>query len=177
MYQSFMAKQYSFIYIYIGEGNGIPLQYSCLENAMDGGAWWAAVHGVAKSRTWLRDITFTFLHWKGNGTPLQCSHITICLSLCWLADIWVVSCLLAIMNTAAMNVNVYFVCVWAYIFISLNCILRSRAAGFQPSFDTHNWEHWVCDSSLISLKHFPVTILDFLHFIHLIITEKLLQIR
>ena len=34
-----------------GEGNGNPLQYSCLENPMDGGAWWAAVHGVAKSRT------------------------------------------------------------------------------------------------------------------------------
>ena len=34
-----------------GEGNGNPLQYSCLENPMDGGAWWAAVHGVAKSQT------------------------------------------------------------------------------------------------------------------------------
>ena len=34
-----------------GEGNGTPLQYSCLENPMDGGAWWAAVHGVTKSRT------------------------------------------------------------------------------------------------------------------------------
>ena len=34
-----------------GEGNGTPLQYSCLENPMDGGAWWVAVHGVAKSRT------------------------------------------------------------------------------------------------------------------------------
>ena len=34
-----------------GEGNGTPLQYSCLENPMDGGAWWAAVHGVARSRT------------------------------------------------------------------------------------------------------------------------------
>ena len=34
-----------------GEGNGNPLQYSCLENPMDGGAWWATVHGVAKSRT------------------------------------------------------------------------------------------------------------------------------
>ena len=44
----------------IGEGNGTPLQYSCLENPMDGGAWWAAVHGVAKSQTWLSDFTFTF---------------------------------------------------------------------------------------------------------------------
>ena len=44
----------------LGEGNGIPLQYSCLENPMDRGAWWAAVHGVAKSRTQLSDFTFTF---------------------------------------------------------------------------------------------------------------------
>ena len=44
----------------IGEGNGTPLQYSCLENPMDGGAWWAAVHGVTKSQTRLSDFTFTF---------------------------------------------------------------------------------------------------------------------
>ena len=43
-----------------GEGNGTPLQYSCLENPMDGGAWKAAVHGVAKSWTRLSDFTFTF---------------------------------------------------------------------------------------------------------------------
>ena len=43
-----------------GEGNGNPLQCSCLENPRDGGAWWAAVHGVAKSRTGLNDFTFTF---------------------------------------------------------------------------------------------------------------------
>ena len=43
-----------------GEGNGTPLQCSCLENPMDGGAWWAAVHWVAKSWTWLSDFTFTF---------------------------------------------------------------------------------------------------------------------
>ena len=43
-----------------GEGNGTPLQYSCLENPMDGGAWWAAVHGVAKSWARLSDFTFTF---------------------------------------------------------------------------------------------------------------------
>ena len=43
-----------------GEGNGIPLQYSCLEHPMDGGAWWAAVHEVARSQTRLSDFTFTF---------------------------------------------------------------------------------------------------------------------
>ena len=44
----------------LGEGSGTPLQYSCLENPKDGGAWWAAVHGVAKSQTRLSDFTFTF---------------------------------------------------------------------------------------------------------------------
>ena len=43
-----------------GEGNGNPLQYSCLENPMDGGAWWATVHGVTKRCTRLSDFTFTF---------------------------------------------------------------------------------------------------------------------
>ena len=42
------------------EGNGTPLHYSCLENPMGGGAWWAAVHGVARSRTRLSDFTLTF---------------------------------------------------------------------------------------------------------------------
>ena len=41
-------------------GNGTPLQYSCLENPMDGGAWWAAVHRVTKSQTRLSDFTLTF---------------------------------------------------------------------------------------------------------------------
>ena len=44
----------------IGLPNGTPLQYSCLESPMDGGAWSAAVHGVTKSRTQLSDFTFTF---------------------------------------------------------------------------------------------------------------------
>ena len=44
----------------VREGNGTPVQYPCLENPMDGGAWWAAVPGVAKSQTRLSDFTFTF---------------------------------------------------------------------------------------------------------------------
>ena len=50
----------NFAILETGESNGNPLQYSCLENPMDGGAWWAAVHGVTKSRARLSDFTFTF---------------------------------------------------------------------------------------------------------------------
>ena len=56
-------------YLIIGEDSGTPLQYSCLENPMDGGAWEAAVHGVAKSQTRLRDLTFTFMHWRRKWQP------------------------------------------------------------------------------------------------------------
>ena len=59
-----------------GEGNGTLLQHSCLENLMDVGAWWAAVHGVAKSWTRLNDFTFTFhfslftfMHWRRKWQP------------------------------------------------------------------------------------------------------------
>ena len=48
------------VYNILGEGSGTPLQYSCLENPMDGGAWWAAIHGVAKSWTRRSDFIFTF---------------------------------------------------------------------------------------------------------------------
>ena len=55
------VKSFSDLYPFgLGEGNGTPLQYSCLENPMDAGAWWAAVHGVAKNRTRLSDFPFTF---------------------------------------------------------------------------------------------------------------------
>ena len=63
--RTFVGKVMSLLFnmlsrLVIGEGNGTPLQYSCLENPMDGGAWWAAVHEVAQSRTRLSDFTFTF---------------------------------------------------------------------------------------------------------------------
>ena len=51
----------------VGEANGTPLQYCCLENPMDGGAWWAAVHGVARS--WTRLSKFTFMHWRRKWQP------------------------------------------------------------------------------------------------------------
>ena len=58
-----------------GEGNGNPLQYTCLENPMDGGAWWATVHGVAKSRTRLNNFTlfcFTlYIKMFPNTTPYK----------------------------------------------------------------------------------------------------------
>ena len=61
-----------------GEGNGTPLPYSCLETPMDRGAWWAAVHGVAKGRTRLSDFTFTF-----HFLPLEKEMATHSSALAW----------------------------------------------------------------------------------------------
>ena len=57
------------LYCPLREGNGTPLQYSCLENPVGRGAWQAAVHGVAKSQTRLSDFTFTFTHWRTKWQP------------------------------------------------------------------------------------------------------------
>ena len=61
----------TFLVCELGEGHGTPLQYSCLENPMEGGAWKAAVHGVAKSRARQSDFTFTFhFHaWRRKWQP------------------------------------------------------------------------------------------------------------
>ena len=84
------ATDFTYVTWFHGEGNGDSLQYSCLENPMDGGAWQAAVHGVAKSWTRLSNITFTFhfhalekemathssgFHGEGNGDSLQYSSL------------------------------------------------------------------------------------------------------
>ena len=53
------------LYYCYGEGNGTPLQCSCLENPMDIGAWWAAVHGVAQSQTWLKRLSSSSSSSKG----------------------------------------------------------------------------------------------------------------
>ena len=65
-----LSISHTVVYIF-GEGNGTPLQDSCLENPMARGAWWAAVHGVAKSRKRLSDFTFlfTFMHGRRKWQP------------------------------------------------------------------------------------------------------------
>ena len=62
---------------FLGEENDNPLQYSCLENPVDRGAWWAAVHGVAQSQTWLKRLSMHACIGEGNGNPLPCSCLEI----------------------------------------------------------------------------------------------------
>ena len=67
-----------------GEGNGNPLQYSCLENPMDGGAWWSTVHGVAKSQTRLSDLTnFSNSLYMGQNHTISFSIGTMDVSQLW----------------------------------------------------------------------------------------------
>ena len=65
--------RYSQILIAFREGNGNPLQYSCLENPLHRGAWWAAVHGVSQSQTRLKRLSMPACIGEGNGNPLQYS--------------------------------------------------------------------------------------------------------
>ena len=60
-------------YVHCGEGHGNPLQYSCLENPVDRGAWWRALHGVTQSRTRLKRLSTHAFIGEGNGNPLQYS--------------------------------------------------------------------------------------------------------
>ena len=67
------------------EGNGNPLQYSCLENPVDRGVWWIAVHRVAQSRTWLKRLSMqACMHWRRKWKPAQCS----CLENSWDRGAW-----------------------------------------------------------------------------------------
>ena len=72
-----------------GEGNGNPLQYSCLENPMDRGAWWATVHGIAKSRTRLSNFTFHF-HFSFHIQLVfsMCDCVLMGLTVCSWSAVW-----------------------------------------------------------------------------------------
>ena len=117
------------------EGHGSPLQYSCLENSVDRGAWWAVVHGVTKSRTRLSDWTEYsivymyhnfFIHSSVNG-HLCCYHVLPVLTV------------EAVINNAAMNNEIH---VSFTILVSSGYMLRSGIAGsyggFIPSFFLRN---------------------------------------
>ena len=124
--------------LYLGEGNGTALQYSCLENPMDGGAWWAAVHGVAKSWTRLSDFPFTFhfhalekematyssvLAWRipGTGEPGGLPSV----GLHRVGHDW--SDL-----AAAAAVHIYFALIYIFLYIYIRICLQCR----RPLFDT-----------------------------------------
>ena len=68
-----------------GKGNGTRLQYSCLENPVDGGAWQATVHGVAKSRTQLSDFTFTF-HFLALEKEIAIHYSTLAWKILWMEE-------------------------------------------------------------------------------------------
>ena len=69
----------------LGEGHGNPLQYSCLENPRDGGAWWAAVYGVAQSWTWLKRLS-------SSSSILLCSWL---FTGWWKLQVWLLICLVS----------------------------------------------------------------------------------
>ena len=69
----------------VGEGDGTPLQHSCLENPMDGGAWWAAVHEVAKSRAQLSAFTFTF-HFHALEKEMAAHSSTLAWKIPWMEE-------------------------------------------------------------------------------------------
>ena len=71
-----------------GEGNGTPLQHSCLENPVDGGAWWAAVHGAVKSRNRLSDFTFPF-HFHALGKEMAIHSSVLAWRIPGMGDIFV----------------------------------------------------------------------------------------
>ena len=69
----------------VRDGDDTPLQYSCLENHMDGGAWWAAVHGVGKSQTRLSDFTFTF-HFHALEKEMATHSSTLAWKITWMEE-------------------------------------------------------------------------------------------
>ena len=105
-----------------GEGNGNPLQYSCLENPTEGGAWWATVHGVAKSRTGLSD--FTSQHLIGSAFSMVGFSWAQSTSYVFLI-LWIDSCCFP-----------RVVCLWMYYRIFI-CLLFCFSSSDHSSVDSN----------------------------------------
>ena len=109
---------------YFGEGNGTPLQYFCLENPMDRGAWLAAVHGVARvGQDWVTSLFHFSLSriGEGNGNPLQCS----CLENprdggAWWAAVYGVAQSRTQLKRCSSSSSI--LSIWEFFFLSLNCV-------------------------------------------------------
>ena len=148
----------------LGEGNGTPLQYSCLENPMDGGAWWAAVHGVAEDTT--RRLHFHFslsCIGEGNGNPLQCSCLEnprdggawraaiygVTRSQTWLKWLSSSSSRVCVhIYTYMFNTGIYcalYMCVYIYILYCVRNIMLKMCTGyiFHSRNNKFNYcKHW-----------------------------------
>ena len=101
-----------------GEGNGNPFQYSCLENPMDRGAWWAVVHGVTKSQKWLRDQRF-------RGFPG--GIILLCLSVITNKPEYHFRCLLKTYVSTYVDwlfITLAYFKLGSFVFIDMPCIYR-----------------------------------------------------
>ena len=107
----------------IGEGNGNPLQCSCLENPRDGGAWWAAIYGVAQSRTWLKRLSSSrweiyMLVWGWGQNPVWRERKTFSskiMTQCWIMG----DCILTIM------VFLFFLTLQTFIHMHIDVFLNS----------------------------------------------------
>ena len=100
---------FHFLLSCIGEENGIPLQYSCLENPRDGGAWWAAVYGVTQSQTWLKWLSSSSIHSCSTvylsfvKCIKNCNQNCVIITCIKLPSLWVISS----MGTRTMCILVY----------------------------------------------------------------------
>ena len=122
---------------YFGEGNGTPLQYFCLENPMDGGAWWAAVHGVARvGQDWVTSLSlFTFTHWrrKWQPTPVFLPGESQGWE-AWLAAIYGVAQSWTWLKRCSSSSSI--LSIWEFFVLSLNCVSHPRILKRPPNLSS-----------------------------------------
>ena len=116
-YHHHLSKFHIYVLVYCigGEGNGTPLQYSCLENPTDGGAWWAAVYGVAQSRTRLKWLSSSssILYW--------------CFSF-WLTSLYIIGS--SFIHFIRADSNVFFLIQYSIVYMYHSFLILSSADGY-----------------------------------------------